>query len=96
MSRSLRILHLDCTMGRGGQELDHLREAEAFRRQGHLYLIGARPGTFLLEEAKKRGVGLAFPLRSNFDLPSFLAIRRLLQKERIRVLVTTSYIDSSA
>ena len=94
MSRPLRILHLDCTMGRGGQELDHLREAEAFRRRGHLYLIGARPGTFLLEEATKRGVGLAFPLRSNFDLPSFQAIRRCLRKEKIDVLVTTSYIDA--
>ncbi len=94
MSEPLRILHLDCTMGRGGQELDHLSEAEAFRRRGHLYLIGARPGTFLLEEAKKRGIGVALPLRSNFDLPSFRAIRRLLQKEKIDVLVTTSYIDA--
>ena len=94
MSAPLRILHLDCTMGRGGQELDHISEAEAFRRRGHRYLIGARPGTFLLTEAQKRGCGLAFPLRSNVDLRSFLAIRRLLQKEKIDVLVTTSYIDA--
>ncbi|MGC8529477.1 MAG: glycosyltransferase [Leptospirillia bacterium] len=95
MSDPLRILHLDCTIGRGGQELDHINEAEAFRRRGHLYLIGARPGTFLWAEAQKRGGALAFPLRSNVDLPSFLAIRRLLQKEKIDVLVTTSYIDAN-
>ncbi len=94
MSLSLRILHLDCTMGRGGQELDHLSEAKEFKRRGHLYVIGARPGTFLLDEAQRQGCGLSLPLKSNFDLVSFLAIRQFLKKEKIEILVTTSYIDA--
>jgi glycosyltransferase involved in cell wall biosynthesis len=92
--KPLRILHLDCTMGRGGQEKDHLNEAVEFRRRGHQYWIGARPGTRLLSWSEKEGIGIPFSMRSNFDLPSFLAIRRFIVLNQVNVLVTTSYIDS--
>lgn len=94
-SPPLCILHLDCTMGKGGQERDHINEAREFRRRGHLYLIGARPGTPLLDMADHEGIGIPFAMRSNFDILSFLAIRRFIRKNRVDVLVTTSYIDST-
>ena len=94
MTPPLRILHLDCTRGRGGQEMDHLSEAKEFARRGHLYVIGARGGTYLLEEAQRQGCALPRPLKSNFDIVSFLAIRRFIKRENIGVLVTTSYIDA--
>ena len=71
-----------------------IREIRQHDREARITVILNEGTTFLLEEAKKRGIGVALPLRSNFDLPSFLAIRRLLQKEKIDVLVTTSYIDA--
>jgi len=94
MTPPLRILHLDCTMGQGGQEKDHIHEACEFRRRGHLYWIGARPDTFLLRIAQKKDMALSLPMRSNFDLSSFLTIRRFLKSEKIDILVTTSYIDA--
>ena len=94
MTSPLRILHLDCTRGRGGQEMDHLAEAKEFSRQGHRYVIGARPGTYLLEEAQRQGCGLALPLKSNFDIVSFFLIRTFIKREKIGILVTTSYIDA--
>lgn len=94
MKDSLRILHLDCTMGQGGQEKDHIHEACEFRRRGHLYWIGARPDTFLLRAAQKMEIGLSLPMRSNFDLLSFATIRNFLKSEKIDILVTTSYIDA--
>ena len=90
----LRVLHLDCTMGQGGQERDHLQEALEFRRRGHEYWIGARPETRLFSWARENGIGVPLPLRSNVDLSSFLAIRRFIVEKKIDILVTTSYIDS--
>jgi len=94
MTTPLRILHLDCTRGQGGQEKDHIHEACEFRRRGHIYWIGARPDTFLLRIAQKKDMALSLPMRSNFDLFSFLTIRRFLKSEKIDILVTTSYIDA--
>jgi glycosyltransferase involved in cell wall biosynthesis len=74
--------------------MDHIHEAIEFVRRGHNYWIGARPGTRLLDWSEKKGVGIPLPLRSNFDLFSFLAIRRFLVDKKIDILVTTSYIDS--
>ena len=94
MSAPLSILHLDCTMGQGGQEKDHIHEAVAFARRGHRYVIAARPGTFLLRVAEGKGFGLSVPSRSNFDLASFRIVRKYLVENHVDILVTTSYIDS--
>jgi hypothetical protein len=64
--------------------MDHLSEAKEFARQGHHYVIGARPGTYLLEEAQRQGCGLALPLKSNFDIVSFLSDPNLHQKGKDR------------
>lgn len=94
MTEPLTILHLDCTMGQGGQEKDHINEAVAFSKMGHRYVIAARPGTFLLRVAESLGMGLSVPFRSNFDLHSFGLIRGFIRENRVQILVTTSYIDS--
>ena len=94
MTEPLTILHLDCTMGQGGQEKDHIHEAMAFSKMGHRYVIAARPGTFLLRVAESLGMGLSVPFRSNFDLHSFGLIRGFIRENRVQILVTTSYIDS--
>ncbi len=94
MNAPLSILHLDCTMGQGGQEKDHFHEAVAFAKRGHRYVIAARPGTFLLRVAESKGFGLSVPFRSNFDLASFRIVREYLLRNKVDILVTTSYIDS--
>lgn len=90
----MRILHLDCSTGFGGQERDHITEAQGFANKGHEYILGVRSGTLFEEEAKKETRTLSLPLRSNMDLESFRLIRKVLIDEKIDVLVTTSYIDS--
>jgi len=94
VTEPLSILHLDCTMGQGGQEKDHIHEAVAFAKMGHRYIVAARPGTFLLQMAESKDIGLALPFRSNFDLVSLRLLRRFIKENRVRILVTTSYIDS--
>ena len=90
----LNILHLDCTTGYGGQERDHIAEAKGMNSRGHRYVIGARPGTPFFEEARSRTETVGFSMKSNFDLESFSNLRQYLIREKIDVLVTTSYIDS--
>lgn len=90
----LRILHLDCTTGYGGQERDHIAEALGMTGRGHRYVLGARPGTPYYEEAAQKTETLALPMKSNFDIDSFGKIRSFLMQEDIDVLVTTSYIDA--
>ncbi|MHB1285378.1 MAG: glycosyltransferase family 4 protein [Leptospirales bacterium] len=90
----MRILHLDCSTGFGGQERDHITEAHGFVDKGHEYILGVRSGTLLEDAAKKETRTLSLPLRSNMDLESFRQIRKVLVDEKIDVLVTTSYIDN--
>lgn len=94
MDQELRILHLDCTTGYGGQERDHLSEARGFLKKGHTYILGARTGTAFAREAGQAARTLELPLRNNLDTESFSAIRGFIQKEKIDVVVTTSYIDN--
>lgn len=94
MEQKLRILHLDCTTGFGGQERDHISEAACFQARGHTYILGARTGTTFAREASKSVRTVELPLKNNLDLDSLASIRGFLRKERIDVLVTTSYIDS--
>lgn len=90
----MKILHLDCTTGFGGQERDHITEALGFMKRGHEYTLGVRFGTELEKAAQKEVRTLSFSLRNNVDLNSLRQIRKLLLDEKIDVLVTTSYIDS--
>jgi glycosyltransferase involved in cell wall biosynthesis len=94
LDQNLRILHLDCTTGFGGQERDHLSEARGFLQKGHTYILGARTGTAFAREAGQAARTLELPLRNNLDLVSLSALRSFLQKEKIDVVVTTSYIDN--
>ena len=90
----MRILHLDCSTGFGGQERDHITEALGFIKRGHEYILGARTGTELERSAARATRTLSLPLRNNVDLGSVRQIRSVLVQEKIDVLVTTSYIDS--
>ncbi|MHB8544578.1 MAG: glycosyltransferase family 4 protein [Leptospirales bacterium] len=90
----MKILHLDCTTGFGGQERDHITEATGFLKKGHEYLLGVRKGTDLERAAQKECRTLSIPLRNNVDLKSLREIKKTLVDEKIDVLVTTSYIDS--
>lgn len=94
MDQELRILHLDCTTGYGGQERDHISEAKGFLKKGHTYILGARTGTAFAREAGQAARTLELPLRNNLDLESLSFLRNFLRKEKIDVVVTTSYIDN--
>ena len=90
----MNIFHLDCTTGFGGQEIDHISEARGFLDVGHRYILGTRKGTPFDQKAAQEVPTISLPLSGNVDLYSFQRIRQVLRKEKIDVLVTTSYIDS--
>ena len=90
----MKILHLDCSTGFGGQERDHVAEAGCFLAKGHEYVLGVRPHSPLEEYARSKVPVLSLPFRNNFDMDSFVRIRTFLKDHAIDVLVTTSYIDS--
>ncbi len=90
----MNIFHLDCTTGFGGQESDHISEARGFLEAGHRYILGSREGTPFDRKARQEVPTVSMPLSGNPDLRSVRKIRQVLQKEKIDVLVTTSYIDS--
>lgn len=90
----MKILHLDCSTGFGGQERDHVAEARGFLSKGHEYVLGVRPNSPLDEYARTKVPVLMLPLLNNFDRGSFARIRTFLKEHEIDVLVTTSYIDS--
>lgn len=90
----MKILHLDCSTGFGGQERDHVAEAMGFLAKGHEYVLGVRPHSPLEEYARSKVPLLFLPFRNNLDRDSFVRIRTFLKEREIDVLVTTSYIDS--
>lgn len=90
----MKILHLDCSTGFGGQERDHVVESRGFLAKGHEYVLGVRPHSPLEEYARSKVPLLSLPFRNNLDRDSFVRIRTFLKDHEIDVLVTTSYIDS--
>lgn len=90
----MKILHLDCSTGFGGQERDHVSEARGFLAKGHEYVLGVRPHSPIEEYARSKVPVLHLPFRNNFDRDSFVRVRTFLKDHEIDVLVTTSYIDS--
>jgi glycosyltransferase involved in cell wall biosynthesis len=89
------ILHTESSLGWGGQEHRVLAEARVMPRRGHRLLIACDPRGELYRRAGREDVAvlpLQFGGRANFA--AWLALRRLLLKERVDILNTHSSLDS--
>jgi glycosyltransferase involved in cell wall biosynthesis len=96
MSASPRvILHTEASVGFGGQEIRVLGEARWLLAHGWGVLIVCQPGSRLLGEARTAGLPVAaISMRSAFDLPGLLALRRLMKTRGVSLVHTHSSIDS--
>lgn len=93
--RTYTILHTESSLGWGGQERRIFAEAVAMRERGHRLLLAADPRGELLPRGEKAGF-FVYPL--NFggwrNLGAGLALRRLVQREKVDFLNTHSSLDS--
>jgi glycosyltransferase involved in cell wall biosynthesis len=89
------ILHTESSLGFGGQEIRILGEVGWLLAHGWTTLIACQPGSRLLVEAQAAGLPVAaIRMRSAFDLPGLLGLRRLMRARAVRVVHTHSSIDS--
>jgi glycosyltransferase involved in cell wall biosynthesis len=93
--KTYTIMHTEASLGWGGQERRILAEAVAMRERGHRLLLACDPRGELFPRGERAGFRV-FPL--NFggwcNLQAGLALRRLVQAERVDILNTHSSLDS--
>lgn len=84
---SFSVLHTESSPSLGGQELRILLEMEQLSRRGIHSVLAARPGTPIIEEARRRGLTTyAVPLRFNLDPLSMWQLARIIKRHQIRVV----------
>ncbi len=93
--RTYTILHTESSLGWGGQERRIFAEAVAMRERGHRLLLAADPRGELLPRGEQAGFFVS-PL--NFggwrNPGAILALRSLVQREKVDFLNTHSSLDS--
>lgn len=90
-----RILHLEASMGYGGQELRILKESIGLRKQGFEIMIGAPKGAKILEAMKNYGFKtfeLAFKKLKFFS--TLIQLRQIIKNEKIDLINTHSSLDA--
>jgi glycosyltransferase involved in cell wall biosynthesis len=89
------ILHTEASRGFGGQELRIVAETRWLLEHGWDALIASQPGSRLWDETRRLGVpAVAVRMRSAFDLPALVALRRLIAERRVALIHTHSSVDS--
>lgn len=93
----LTILHTESSMGWGGQEHRTLKEGLGLLKKGHRVLIACQPGSGLERKARQVGIEVVpISMRTVFDLPALVQLRRLIRREGVHVVSTHSPVDSWA
>src|SRR5690554_1084610 len=86
----MRVLFLN-SIGRkkwGGGEKWMLMAAAGLAARGHEVLIGCAPGSIIRENAQKKGLSpVHVHFKSDFDLPGFLRLLRVLRRRQITHVV---------
>lgn len=82
-----RVLHTESSMNLGGQELRVLIEMELMAGRGFESILAARPGSRILDEAKRRGLKVrAVNMRGSFDPLAVAAFLHIILSERIDIV----------
>jgi glycosyltransferase involved in cell wall biosynthesis len=80
----MRILHTESSQHLGGQELRILMEMEELTARGVSSVLAARPGTRIVEEARRRGLKVhTVTMRGSVDPMAVARFLWILRKERI-------------
>ena len=84
---SKRVLHLYSSWTAGGAEKLMLSLAQALEKEGIINIIAAPAGSYVLEQAKKKGLK-AYPLtiKGSFDPAGIFRLWRIVEKENVDIL----------
>lgn len=95
MSHPLTILHIEASMGWGGQEMRILRECLGLMERGHRLFLACDCHSGLFLEALKYNVPL-FPLSFSYKkaFQNLRELRRIIRENNIDLLHTHSSVDS--
>ncbi|MCX8086132.1 MAG: glycosyltransferase [Rhodocyclaceae bacterium] len=89
------VLHTESSKGWGGQENRTLNEMLGLRELGHTALLACQPGARLGTRAREAGFTVfETPMRSAFDLPAILRLRRFIAEKRPDIINTHSSRDT--
>ncbi|MBI5346528.1 MAG: glycosyltransferase family 4 protein [Chlamydiae bacterium] len=91
----MNILHLEASVGWGGQEIRILKEAEGMRARGHNIIIVVAKGGGLVKEAKKSGFQVyEINFRKIYWLSSFFKLIKIIKNHSIDIVNTHSSLDA--
>lgn len=91
-----RFLFCESSANLGGQELQILLQMAALQRAGHEAVLACPKGSAIAGEARARGLNLTpIAFRNSCDVPSMLALRRLLRASNIDYALCHSGHDAA-
>lgn len=90
----MKILHIEASLGWGGQEMRTLNDAIGMRARGHGVIFAVGRGAPLGVEARKAGfVVYELPMKRSTLMRAIWGLMRILYKERISLINTHSSFD---
>ncbi len=91
----MNILHLEASLGWGGQEIRILRESEGMKERGHEVILGVSKGGKLVEQARKAGFTV---YELNFHRSSWIVslfqLLKIIRHHGIDLVNTHSSLDA--
>jgi glycosyltransferase involved in cell wall biosynthesis len=95
VTRPMRVLHTEWSMGWGGQEIRIMAEMMAFREQGVEMEIACRSGARIETVAQQAGFLVhVLPFSGRLDPRTILGLRRIARAGNFSLIHTHSSIDS--
>ena len=89
------VLHTEASPRWGGQEVRILTEARWLSDRGWRVLLAAQPGSPILAEARKAGLGvIPVAMRGAWDLPAVARLAAAIGRERVALIHTHSSVDA--
>lgn len=89
------ILHLEASLGFGGQEIRILKESLGMRKRGYNILLAASPGAKILSVMQNEGFKVfEVPFKKKHFLSVLLKLRTIIKEERVDLINTHSSIDA--
>ena len=90
-SKSIKVLHTECTNSFGGQEIRIINEMLILQKAGFKMFLAAKKNKPLAKEARKKGLKVfELPFRGYWDIETFIRLIYLIKKYDIDIVNTHS------
>ena len=95
MNKGIKILHIEWSLGWGGQEIRILAESKAFIDKGYKMIIAAQPNSDLYKKSNQAGVPtFSVKMNKGINLLAIFHLVRYIKKNKIDIIHTHSSVDS--